>query len=153
GSETALDFDISIRVVSNGVASTVIVNAAVANVAPTSTSTSYDVDNLTVDAGAEDDEPFLSLTDNTVITGEPSQLVGNGTSLASPNNLIGLVYSISNQQRTEPGATIDVDKFFINSDGEIYRKANVSFSADEEYEIDVLLEDASGENVNTLTTQ
>ena len=157
GSETALDFDISIRVITvdgsgNETASTIVLHAAVANVAPTSTSTSYDVDNLTIDAGAEDDEPFLSLTDNTVITGEPSQLVGNGTSLASPNNLIGLVYSISNQQRTAPGATIDVDKFFINSDGEIYRKANVSFSPDEEYEIDVLLKDAGGVNVNTLTT-
>ena len=152
GSETALDFDISIRVVSNNIASTLVLHAAVANVAPTSTSTSYDVDNLTVDAGAEDDEPFLSLTDNTVVPNQPSQLVGNGTSLASPNNLIGLVYSISNQQRTEPGATIDVDKFFINSDGEIYRKANVSFSPDEEYEIDVLLKDAGGVNVNTLTT-
>ncbi len=159
GSETALDFDISIRVITvdsggNETASTIVLHAAVANVAPTSTSTSYDVANIPVDGGAEDDEPFLSLTDNTVVTIPPStgQLVGNGTSLASPNNLIGLVYSISNQQRTSPGDTEDVDKFFINSDGEIYRKANVSFSPNETYEMDVLLKDAGGVNVNTLTT-
>lgn len=148
GSEVSLNFDVTMRVTtSSGNTTFVTVNAPVANFQPQSFSNSYTLNDIEPDEGAEDDAPFLSLTDNVTVPG-PSQLVDNGSNSAT---LEGLVYSISRQDRTEPGETIDVDKFFINDDGEIYRNSNVTFVADEEYEIDILLEDAGGENENTLS--
>ncbi len=151
GSETALDFDITMQVTTindeGAVSSFVTVNAPVANATPDSFSTSYTLTEVEIDEGGVDDGPFLSLTDNTTIPSPaPSQLVDNGSNLAT---LSGLVFSLSNQERVAPGETIDVDYFNINSDGEIHRNSNVTFAADEDYDMDIIVKDAGGQNINT----